>query len=56
VVVFDNVLWSGRVIDADVGDADTKALRALNAKIAADDRVDMVMLPVGDGMTVARKK
>jgi predicted O-methyltransferase YrrM len=55
VVVFDNVLWSGRVIDATVQDTDTRALRTLNAKIAADKRVDKVMLPVGDGMTVVRK-
>jgi predicted O-methyltransferase YrrM len=56
VIVFDNVLWSGRVADPAVQDADTKALRALNAKIAGDARVDKVMLPVGDGMTIARKK
>jgi predicted O-methyltransferase YrrM len=56
IVVFDNVLWSGRVIDASASDEDTRALRALNAKIARDERVDMVMLPVGDGMTVARKR
>jgi predicted O-methyltransferase YrrM len=55
-VVFDNVLWSGRVADPTVNDTDTTALRALNAKIAADQRVDAVMLPVGDGMTVARKR
>jgi predicted O-methyltransferase YrrM len=54
-IVFDNVLWSGRVTDPSVRDADTKALRALNAKIAADARVDKVMLPIGDGMTVVRK-
>jgi predicted O-methyltransferase YrrM len=56
VIVFDNVLWSGRVADPRVRDADTRALRALNTKIAADDRVDKVMVPIGDGMTVARKK
>jgi caffeoyl-CoA O-methyltransferase len=55
VIVFDNVLWSGRVADPSVQDADTKALRALNAKIAGDARVDKVMVPLGDGMTVARK-
>jgi predicted O-methyltransferase YrrM len=55
VVVFDNVLWSGRVTDPSVRDADTKALRALNAKIASDARVDKVMVPIGDGMTVVRK-
>jgi predicted O-methyltransferase YrrM len=56
VIVFDNVLWSGRVADPRVRDADTRALRALNTKIAADDRVDKVMVTIGDGMTVARKK
>jgi caffeoyl-CoA O-methyltransferase len=55
VMVFDNVLWSGRVSDPSVSDADTKALRALNAKIAADARVDKVMVPIGDGMTIVRK-
>ena len=55
VIVFDNVLWSGRVTDPAARDADTKALRALNAKIAADTRVDKVMVPMGDGMTVVRK-
>jgi predicted O-methyltransferase YrrM len=55
VIVFDNVLWSGRVADPKVHDADTKALRALNLKIAGDARVDKVMVPLGDGMTVARK-
>jgi predicted O-methyltransferase YrrM len=55
VIVFDNVLWSGRVVDPSNRDADTRAIRALNAKIAGDARVDKVMLPVGDGMTVVRK-
>ncbi len=55
-IVFDNVLWSGRVADPSVRDADTLALRALNAKIANDARVDKVMVPLGDGMTVVRKK
>ena len=55
VIVFDNVLWSGRVTDPAVRDDDTKALRALNAKIAGDVRVDKVMVPLGDGMTVVRK-
>ena len=55
VIVFDNVLWSGRVADPKVRDADTKALRTLNGKIAGDARVDKVMVPLGDGMTVVRK-
>jgi len=54
VIAIDNVLWSGRVADASVQDDDTRAIRALNAKIAADDRVEAVMLPVADGLTLAR--
>ena len=55
VVVFDNVLWRGWVADPTVQDDDTKAIRGLNQKVAADARVDKVMIPIGDGMTVARK-
>jgi len=56
VLLIDNVLWSGRVIDAEVTDDDTSAIRTFNDRIAADDRVDTVMLPIGDGLTIARKK
>jgi predicted O-methyltransferase YrrM len=54
LIAIDNVLWSGRVADDSVQDDDTKAIRALNAKIAADERVDVVMLPIADGVTLAR--
>lgn len=54
LITIDNVLWSGRVADASVNDADTTAIRALNEKIAADERVDAVILPIGDGLTLAR--
>jgi predicted O-methyltransferase YrrM len=54
VIAIDNVLWSGRVADPSVTDDDTLAIRELNEQIAADDRVDVVMLPVADGLTVAR--
>ncbi|HEY2811829.1 MAG TPA: class I SAM-dependent methyltransferase [Acidimicrobiales bacterium] len=55
-ILVDNVLWSGRIIDdADTSD-DTVALRAFNDRLASDDRVDVVMLPIGDGLTLARKK
>ncbi len=54
VIAIDNVLWSGAVIDPKKQDADTKALRALNRKLRDDQRVDISMLPLGDGLTLAR--
>jgi caffeoyl-CoA O-methyltransferase len=56
VIAIDNVLWSGRVIDPQDTTADTKALRVLNEKIAKDDRVTVSMVPIGDGLTLARKR
>ena len=54
LITIDNVLWSGRVADPSVSDASTVAIRELNALIAADERVDLVMVPVADGLTLAR--
>ncbi|HMA16574.1 MAG: class I SAM-dependent methyltransferase [Bacteroidota bacterium] len=56
LVAVDNVLWGGAVTDSRVNDADTRAIRALNAKIAADQRVSCSLLPLGDGLTLARKR
>ncbi|MBS0569483.1 MAG: class I SAM-dependent methyltransferase [Proteobacteria bacterium] len=56
LVALDNMLWSGKVADANVHDADTDAIRALNAKIHADSRVDASLLTVGDGVVLARKR
>lgn len=56
VVLFDNVLWSGKVADPSADDPSTRALRALNDALAADARVEVVMLPIADGLTLARKK
>jgi caffeoyl-CoA O-methyltransferase len=56
VLLVDNVLWSGRVIDAEVSDDDTSAIRAFNDHVSADNRVDTVMLPIGDGLTLAYKR
>jgi predicted O-methyltransferase YrrM len=56
IIAIDNVLWSGKVADPAVKDADTAALRALNLKIRDDQRVDAVVLTVGDGLTLARRK
>lgn len=56
VILVDNVLWSGAVIDPQRDDADTNAIRAFNDMVAADDRVDTVMLPVADGLTLLRRR
>ena len=55
LILIDNVLWSGAVADPLKQDEDTVALRALNAKIQRDARVEMVMLAIADGLTLARK-
>lgn len=54
VILVDNVLWGGSVIDASNQDDQTKAIRAFNDKIVADDRVEAVMLPISDGLTLIR--
>ena len=56
VMLIDNVLWRGSVADPSVKDKSTVALRTLNTKIIADTRVDLVMVPICDGVTMARKK
>ena len=56
LITIDNVLWHGRVIDPEWQDVDTLAVRRLNEKIHDDDRVDLCMLPLGDGLTLARKR
>ncbi len=56
LVVIDNVLRDGRVADESVDDEETVAMRRLNRKILSDDRVDMSMLPVADGLTLAQKR
>ena len=56
VVAVDNVLWTGRVADEIYNDESTLAIRALNTKIQNDDRVSNVMLPIGDGLTLASKR
>ncbi len=56
LAAIDNVLWSGKVVEAAPGDPDTQAIRALNAKLKHDSRVTISLLPLGDGLTLARKR
>jgi caffeoyl-CoA O-methyltransferase len=56
VVAVDNTLWGGAVADPARTDANTAAIRALNRRIRDDKRVDMVLLPIGDGLMLARKR
>jgi caffeoyl-CoA O-methyltransferase len=56
VIAFDNVLWGGSVADPTYTDEDTRAIRALNDRVATDPRVEAVMLPIADGLTLARKR
>lgn len=55
-ILVDNVLWAGNVVDPKADDDNTLALRAFNDRVAADDRVDCVMLPISDGLTLLRKR
>ena len=55
-IIADNVLWSGKVIDPDENDADTLALKSFNKALIDDSRVEVLLLPLRDGLTVLRKK
>jgi caffeoyl-CoA O-methyltransferase len=55
LIAFDNTLWSGAVAHP-AEDADTRALQALNDKLHRDARIDMALLPIGDGLMLARKR
>ncbi len=55
LVAIDNVLWDGKVVEDAPDDPDTRAIQALNAKLKDDSRVTLSLLPLGDGLTLARK-
>jgi len=56
LILIDNVLWSGRVADPSAMDAETLAFKNLNAKLHRDERVDVSLLGIGDGVTLVRKR
>jgi caffeoyl-CoA O-methyltransferase len=56
VILVDNVLWMGAVVDAAENSEDTVAIRRFNDLVAADSRVECVMLPIADGLTLLRKR
>jgi len=56
LILFDNMLWSGRILEDKPQDEATRALDALNHKLTADDRVDNVLLPLADGIQLCRKR
>lgn len=55
LIAIDNVLWGGKVADLREEGPETQALRALNEKLLHDDRVEISLVPIGDGLTLARK-
>lgn len=56
VIAVDNVLWMGRVVDPSDQSEATRAIRAFNRRVSRDDRVDCVMLPISDGLTLLRRR
>jgi caffeoyl-CoA O-methyltransferase len=56
VILVDNVLWSGRVLDPSITEPDTAAIKAFNDQVLADDRVEVVMLTVRDGVSLIRQR
>ena len=55
VIAIDNVLWGGKVLDSDDNEPATRAIREFNKKLYNDDRVSISMIPIGDGLTLAKK-
>jgi predicted O-methyltransferase YrrM len=56
LIAIDNVLWSGRVTQPEVQDSATVAIREFNSKLAHDDRIDISLIAIADGLTLARKR
>ncbi|WP_220813495.1 O-methyltransferase [Pseudomonas paralcaligenes] len=56
LILFDNVLWSGRVLEQNPDSADTRAIQSLNRGLRRDSRLDLSLLPLGDGLSICRKR
>lgn len=56
LLLFDNTLWSGRVLERSPDSADTRAIQALNLALRDDERIDLSLLPLGDGLSLCRKR
>jgi caffeoyl-CoA O-methyltransferase len=56
LIAIDNVLWSGRVADVENQESVTEAIREFNARLHRDPRVDLSLVPIGDGLTLARRR
>ena len=56
LLLFDNTLWVGAVADPGIQDEDTRALRELNDRLYRDERISISLVPIGDGLTLARKR
>jgi predicted O-methyltransferase YrrM len=56
LIAVDNTLWSGRVVDPKRTDADTVAIREFNKTLLSDERVDLTLVPIADGLTLARRR
>ncbi|MGH8433630.1 MAG: O-methyltransferase [Pseudomonas sp.] len=56
LILFDNTLWSGRVLEPSPDSADTRAIQSLNRRLKNDQRLDLSLLPLGDGLTLCRKR
>lgn len=56
LILFDNTLWSGRVLETNPQSTDTRAIQALNLALRDDPRIDLSLLPLGDGLTLCRKR
>ena len=56
LIAIDNVLWGGDVANPEENDEDTQAIRGVNEKVRNDERVTLALAPIGDGLTLARKR